>query len=498
MSIHAQLTPEAKASLEAQKRNSTLSSVAISFLSCAFIFLVLLLLTLTTINKKTQPIVGYSPSSADDPTIDPPVVKNEVTRAPAAAPSMMSRVIVSMAPTNLSVPVPELQVTQPSLEFGNGNDCGDGWDTGDGDGPEGSFREIPPTTPGKRCSKADRLQRLAKQGGSPDCEDAVVASLRWMQTTQNDAGSWTSGNHKVGMTGLALLAYLGHCETPNSAEFGGTVHSAIIYLVGVGLNNGGRLATDTSDKHWPYEHAIATYALAEAYTFTKAQNLTIPNLKETVKEAGNFIIAHQHSSSGAWDYSYDQSGKRGGDASLVCWHLQALKACKFTGIEFPRIKSAANEALTYLESCQKADGGVYYTPNSNAPYATMTGGAMLCFQQWGKSSGKLVRLGAGYIRKEVKFAYNTADADLYAHYYYGQACINRGGEDWRSYNTLFRDELLANQAANGSFLSPGGNQKIKGIATSYAGGGAEALHYRTCLCSLMLEVYYRFLPSDAN
>lgn len=498
MSLHAQITPEAQAALDAQKRNSTISAVIISLLVCALLVVILLYLTLTSFLKKTPEIISYAPGTSEEETIEKPEMTNQVERKPSAPSSSMAKVIASSNPSPTAVPVPDIEVTEPSLDFGSGDDFGDGWGNGDGDGTGGGGFGNLPSSMKKRCSKAERLQRLAKEGGKPECEDAVMASLRWMQSTQSKDGSWTTGNHKVGMTGLALLAYLGHCETPNSAEFGNTVHSAIVYLVGVGMKNGGRLATDTGDKHWPYEHSIATYALAEAYTFCSKQNINIPNLKETVSEAGNFIIGHQHSHSGAWDYNYDQSGKRGGDSSIVCWHLQALKACKHTGLDFPRIKSSAGQALDYLEKCQKSNGGVYYTPNSGAPYATMTGGAMLCFQQWNKGSRALVRQGSKYIRKEVKFGYDTADADLYAHYYYGQAMMNRGGAEWRDYNDMFVDELLENQNDNGSWKSPGGNNKIKGIATSYAGGGTEALHYRTCLCTLMLEVYYRFLPGTSG
>jgi hypothetical protein len=119
--------------------------------------------------------------------------------------------------------------------------------------------------PGKRCAKADHLQRITQNGGTPAWEDAVVKGLRWLKANQAPDGSW--GGHKAAMTGLALLAYSGHCETPASAEFGESCLKGIVYLVDPGLKNNGKLATNPGENSWPYEHAIATYALAEALKY---------------------------------------------------------------------------------------------------------------------------------------------------------------------------------------------------------------------------------------
>ena len=74
--------------------------------------------------------------------------------------------------------------------------------------------------------------------------------------------------------------------------------------------------------------------------------------------------------------------------------------------------------------------------------------------------------------------------------------INHGGKEWESYNSLFRDEVLHNQDANGSFKPVGGGQKINAVGASFAGDGGHGRHYRTCLATLMLESYYRFLPTS--
>ncbi|MEO1857150.1 MAG: prenyltransferase/squalene oxidase repeat-containing protein [Rubritalea sp.] len=492
MSLHAQLSPEAQAALAAQKRTSTIFALIISVLAFALVLLVLMVIALT-INLKTPPeIISYASGVSEDETIDRPEMTNQVERKPSAPSSSMAKVIASASTSPTAVPIPDMEITEPSLDFGNGDDFGDGWENGDGDGSGGGGFGNLPSSMKKRCSKADRLARLQKEGGNEACEDAVVKSLKYFQGSQNADGSWQK-KHRVGYTGLALLAYLGHCDTPSSPEFGETVEKAIVYLVNVGMANNGKLATDLDDKQWPYEHGIATYALAEAYTLCSKQNLDLPNLKEVVEMAGLHIIDNQHTN-GGWAYSYEQSDGHV-DSSVVCWQLQALKACKYTGIEiFSKSSNVARKGLEYLETCQSDDGGVMYRPKSAKP-PTMTGGSVLCHQQWGKGSRATVRKGRKFIENEVTFGYDTEDSDLYAHYYYGQAMINFGGTTWKNYNELFRDDILNAQNADGSYKAPGGGKKIKGVATAHFVRNA---HYRTCLATLMLEVYYRFLPGSSS
>ncbi|MCX6880696.1 MAG: hypothetical protein NTW21_43850, partial [Verrucomicrobia bacterium] len=169
---------------------------------------------------------------------------------------------------------------------------------------------------GKRCSKEDRLQRLAENGGTKDCEDAVLKGLRWLKTKQAADGSW-DGPSRVAMTGLALLAYFGHCETPASTEFGESSMRAIVYLVNIGAKNNGRIADNFAAGNWSYEHAIATYALGEATTFCKEVKQPVPSLAEVTEKAGQFIIDNQHGS-GGWSYKYEREGGHP-DLSITGW-----------------------------------------------------------------------------------------------------------------------------------------------------------------------------------
>jgi hypothetical protein len=490
MSIHAELSPEAQARLEAQRRNSTISSMVIAVLVVVLIGLILGIFAIQVMVKETPTIVTYESSLTEETNLEERKVQTSLDRKPSSPSSSMAKVITANTASPVAVPVPDVDVTTPSLDFGDGNDFGSGW--GDGDGTGGGFGNIPATMK-KRCSKEDRLARLQETGGTPECEDAVVKALDWLKGTQSADGSWTGAN-KTAMTGLALLAYLGHCETPISEKYGDTVLRAITYIVDIGMKNDGKLSTDPANKHWPYEHAIATYAIAEASTFCKQLNINVPNLFEVTQKAGQFIIDNQHTKTGGWDYAYDTYGNRGGDLSVAAWHVQALKACYHTGLEFKGLNRSLDKGVDYASSMACTDGGFAYSkPNENPHaegYRTMTGGGVLCLQMGGKGSQADARKGIKYIMENSKFDYNTEFSDLYGHYYEAQAMMNRGGKEWEWYNKMFRDQLLKNQNPDGSWKAPGGGNKIRGVATSYVSNA----HYRTCLNTLMLEVYYRFLP----
>lgn len=379
--------------------------------------------------------------------------------------------------------------------FGKGDGLGGGTGIGKGGGVGKLFGLIPETMR-KRCSKEDRLQRLKENGGTPACEEATLKGLRWLKANQSPDGSW--GSPPVAMTGLVLLAYFGHCETPASDEFGDSCLKGIVYLVDKGMKNNGTMASEYTSHGWCYEHAIATYALAEALTFCKEMKLVVPNLSEVVEKAGQFIIDNQHKN-GGWSYGYDTSDKAHTDTSVTGWHVQALKALSHTPIQFKGVQPTVNKALDYMNECQDEHGGYgYASKHSHADYHTLTGVGMLANQMWGKGGRSEVRKATKYILENSKFTYFDKYCDLYGHYYESQAMMQVGGEAWEKYNAMFRDELLKGQDTDGSWKSPGGPGGVSAIRAVAANSFVGNKIYRTALCVLMLEVYYRFLSTDSG
>jgi hypothetical protein len=65
-----------------------------------------------------------------------------------------------------------------------------------------------------------------------------------------------------------------------------------------------------------------------------------------------------------------------------------------------------------------------------------------------------------------------------------------GGSAWQKWNRWFQDEVVGAQNPDGSWPVPGG--KTHGPAGDGSKTGAV---YRTTLCILMLEVFYRYMPT---
>ena len=496
MSIHAHLHPDAQRALDDQQRRARASSIIIAILGTILLALIMALLILRPpLIVARPPFFVTAPKRIID-LPEPPTITPFKRPTPSPGGSR-NPVLVSLTRSDRSIPAPDLAIPTETDAYGSGKSdgigAGDGFNPGDPGGPPPG---IPPT---QRCSKTKRLARLAETGGSPRIDDAVVETLRWLKTTQDPSGSWGQ-NHKVGMTGFALLAYLGHCETPVSVEFGASCTDAIVYLLDLGMKNNGKLGTNLGAKHWPYEHAIATYALAEALSFARLHGYNIPHHAEITQMAGQWIIDNQHPS-GGWDYSYDESSSRGGDLSITGWHLQALKACSLTGLDFRNMRACVRKGLDYTGGRQATNGGFGYSgtqPAGGLGIHSLTGVGVLCHQIWDRGSSHAARKGIRYLTENAPFEYNTTKADLYAHYYTSQAILRYGGPRWESYNRAFASDLMEAQMPDGSFKKPGGGMKPQAVAATFAQDTPEGIHYRNCLCALMLEVYYRYLPGTGK
>lgn len=479
MSLHAQLSPEAIARLQAQRRNNSIGSILIGILTVMLIALIGGLLAIKTIAPKEETFVVYEMPKEEDDKIKPKPRPEIKPKKPSPPKKTTMNYIVNTRPAELNAPVPDVTMPTPSFDLGTTTEFGNG--NGFTPGTNG-FNPIP-GVPGKRCTDRDRRQRLKETGGSMEGERAVVRALDWLQKTQNEDGSWGQ-KYKSAMTGFAILAYLGHCEHPYSRKYGETVSDGLTYLIDLGMKNDGKLIVLPDNSiQWVYEHAISTYALAEAQIFCKELKRPFPKLKEVVKDAGDLIIDGQ-ADSGGWNYRYSNSPTQG-DNSVGFWQIQALKACKGTSIwKEAKLKSVSRKAIEFLEKVQGQNGAIgYRTDSGRSPH--LTGGAVLCMQIWGEGDSRAAKDGIDWVRKNSKFVWGDKSSNLYYHYYNAQAMINEGGDVWDWYNDMFRDQLIEAQKEDGSW-----SQRMQ--------HGPINDHMATCLATLTLEVYYRFLPGTNN
>ncbi|NIP93705.1 MAG: hypothetical protein GWO24_09690, partial [Akkermansiaceae bacterium] len=99
MSLHAQLTPEAEARLEAQKRNSFITSVIIALLTIGLVVLVLLYIAIKSLVIDSPVIVTYNAGLPDKDNLEQKQINDQVQRKPSAPSSSMAKVIASTTPS---------------------------------------------------------------------------------------------------------------------------------------------------------------------------------------------------------------------------------------------------------------------------------------------------------------------------------------------------------------------------------------------------------------
>jgi hypothetical protein len=287
------------------------------------------------------------------------------------------------------------------------------------------------------------------------------------------------------MTGLALLCFLGHGETPESAQYGLTVNRAVQWFIDNGTKYQGRLHMAAAfSNHGSYEHGIATYSLGEYYTMTNDERVL-----ELFKQSVDYIVKGQQPG-GGWDYGYKQSGRE--DLSVSGWQIQALKAAHLTQLKLPGVDDALEKCMHLLSRFKGKNGGYGYTGAEDR--YSLSGVGILCSLFWKGEKGEL-RKGMEWLLDETEakypVKYKGEHANLYAWYYHTQAALMFGGPAWTKWNKWFQDEIVNAQNPDGSWPIPG---IPDGKPHGPAGAESNAV-YRTTLCVLMLEVFYRYMPT---
>jgi hypothetical protein len=378
------------------------------------------------------------------------------------------------------VPVETPQVESHDGPFGDHDDFADGWGSG-GNGGIGSFFFLaPPLT--KRCTAEDRLELLKAGGGTPPCETAAARAIDWLTSHQNEDGSWGT-EHRGATTGLALLAYQGRCETVLSEKHGDAVLKAIMFLLNHAAKNQGSFTAAPDTAAGCFEQAIAVGAMAEASIFCRQFEVNVPNLHVAVQQAAQQII-RAAAPSGGWPLP----GETKADPLLTAIQLQALKACKQTGLDFKGMTGCVRAALTSLDA--------WHAGAKGHPATLLTGAVGLAYSQWAQEDEKVPRLLRQQIARDFTFRWADAGADLPALYFNAHFLFTGGGDAWTKLNAMFLPELLAAQRPDGSFV-PLGPDVENTISPLLRGDGPTATHLRTCLAALTLEVYYRYRRPEA-
>ncbi|MHC4860718.1 MAG: prenyltransferase/squalene oxidase repeat-containing protein [Planctomycetota bacterium] len=346
---------------------------------------------------------------------------------------------------------------------------------------------------------------LARNGGSSSTEGAVDLGLAWLALHQSQGGHWDcdgfsaqcrlnrcsgpgNGRYDPGVTGLALLAFLGARETHRSGSHQRTVREGLRYLSRI-QSPEGRIGPLTVTK-FVYGHAIGTLALVEAYRLTSS-----PLFKSSAQRAIDYIHRAQNPYL-AWRY-----GVRPGDndTSVTGWMLAALDAAKRAGL---RVDPAGFDgARAWIDKATEPEfGRVGYTardtgterPESLAlrfppeRSEALTAIGVFSRVRLGEDARKseLIQKGAEILTRRLpSWDEALGTVDMYYWFWGSHATFQVGGDAWKRWNAALKEVLVDRQRKDGD---------EKGSWDPVGAWGAEGGRvYSTALCVLALEVYYR-------
>ena len=470
-------TIDIKEVVKRDEKKNKLVSLLISCCTIGFIMLVLGLITITIFKANEIELVVATGDNNKETTIKPDTFNETITKTKPSRPQNKTPDIVS-ANTLSTVNFNPTDIPVDEIGLGISDGFGKG---GFGDGIGGGFTTV--TTLKGRCNSTERVSRLVKAGGKREYDRSVLKSLRWIKTQQKPDGSFGT-RFPVAMTSFALLAYSGHCETVDSPEFGESVKAAIEYLLTVSEKGKGMITT-SRDRNLSYEHGIAMYALAEAYSMNKNARKKFRNISPALSKGMPIIIEGQ-TNGGGWLYSYGSNGT--GDLSVSGWNIQALKAAELTGRKFTGLSRAQEKAKRYIKAAEDPDGTDgyfrYRVSDGQKGRLSLTGVGAYSARILGQPS-QLEDKSLALINSKNPRQFQPNSA--YSWYYHSLAAFQKQGKHWDQYNNTYQTVMADAQQKDGSWPASSGHGQV----------GQDGTLYSTCLCTLMLEVYYRYLPTGA-
>ncbi len=379
--------------------------------------------------------------------------------------------------------------------------------------------------------------RRAKGGGGGAKNDRIKAALEWLKDHQNVEGHWSAtrfsedtrrvnarktyniefvniGQAKgdigweqtvdVGMTGLALLAFVGAGYDHKQGEYRETCRRAIMYLRKVQSADG--CYGPKEDEHFMYNHAICAMAMAEAYGLS-GDTL----LKGPADNAVRFILQAQNPGMG-WRY-----GVRPGvnDTSVTGWMVLALKSCKMAGLEFDTTK-CYEDAAKWLDSVTAVYSGYpktgYIEPagnnarlrvaqeyENNPSMDAINIMSHLFMATPGKDARHRDLQAQAKACNDMLPVWDHKKIDYYYWYYASLALYQMGDVYWKKWDDAMSKVLMDNQrgfkpqdkGSNKDTLDEHGSWDA--VDAWYAAGGRV---YSTAINCLTLQSHFRYLRQN--
>jgi hypothetical protein len=362
---------------------------------------------------------------------------------------------------------------------------------------------------------------------------AIEHGLRFLVRTQNADGSWScdAGNkvnneyyvfpggrdaHHVGVTSLAILAFLAAGHAPGRGPYGGVVDAAVNFLIGCVQKDG---YIDSQQMSRMYDHAFATLALAEVYGMSREKAL-----REKLQDAVELTVKCQNDT-GGWRYAPFTVDS---DMSVTVCQVVALRAAQNVGLRVPQ--STIDRAIAYVidsaitdESGNEDVGAFNYQPSTTrfnrSSFSLSAAGLTTLFQaglydnvamrsyveRHGLSKGRpppnvdaTVRYMKDHYRETLRHDRGHHYFFFYGNYYAAQAMYNVGGTNpaaWEEWYDQVRRDLLGMEMRGHASSSPDGGPASGAEESWWRSNVGPTTHtFATAVAILILSIPFDYLP----
>jgi hypothetical protein len=367
-----------------------------------------------------------------------------------------------------------------------------------------------------RPSGGSLQRRQAGSGGGPATQRAVGWALEWLSRHQDPEGFWDCDGFELscslnrcggrgralndpGVTGLALLAFLGAGNTTHEGPHQKALRKGIRYLCDIQDPEDGCL-TPKEGEHYMYNHAIACLALTEAYGLSRW-----PVLKKPAYRAIDYV-RYTRNPGAAWRYNLGATDPlEQNDVSVTGWMIMCLTSAHHFG--YPVDRKDVEEALAYIDAMtDSATGRTGYRgrgsfssretgdealwPNENIEAMTAVGmlSRIFCSSILDNagSQDRILEKGAALLgAKTPRWDEEKGTIDYYYWYYGSYVMFQMDNPHWKAWKKPMVEAIIEHQhtagCERGSWdprVDPWGDH-----------GGRV---YSTALCALCLEVFYRY------
>lgn len=367
-------------------------------------------------------------------------------------------------------------------------------------------------------------RRFRFEAIQPEQVRAADRGLRFLAEHQDPAtGSWRAdvgyklnNNYNivavekphVGVTALALIAFLAGGHVPGRGEHGAVVSRGLDWMLKQVSSGEDNAAEEdgfiTAFKSRMYSHAFATLFLAEVYGMhAQGDEALRDRLRQALEKAVRFTYSTQNEE-GGWRYHPLAPDS---DMSITVCQIMALRAASNAGIAVPQGK--IERAKQYVSaSAMRGDergfgfgmgsrgsnrGGFRYQlqPTSRVSFPLTAAGVTTLYGAGVYDHhDPLIEAGIEYLSKNHESFTSTNGITAggqrrghyffyYGHYYAVQAMYVYGGAEWEEYFEHTRRALLDMQSAS------------DGSWPNYPGPGPA---FSTAVATLILEIPFGYLP----